>query len=61
MIEYQNLDMQTLIDMLSDSIDKYIKMVMKGSTKEEFENCKHTLKLIQTEIESRKYSQDNIK
>lgn len=48
------LELPKLIDLLAEQTTVYMKMVSKGATKEEFENCQTRLRTLQREIELRR-------
>jgi hypothetical protein len=50
--EFKDLETQVLIDMLARHTEDYTKL-MAGGSKEEFEQCRQTIALLQNEINSR--------
>lgn len=57
MENFKNIDTLVLLDMLSQYTDDYKRLMLKG-TKEEFEQCKNSIDLIQEELNLRKQSQN---
>ncbi len=53
----KNIDTQELLDRLSQYTNDYKMLMLKG-TKEEFEQCKNSINLIQEELTLRKQSQN---
>jgi hypothetical protein len=48
------LELPALVDMLATYTADYTRMLTEGALKEEFEQCKMTIALLQKEIEFRK-------
>jgi hypothetical protein len=59
MPELQNLDMSALVDMLSEYTIKYTRILAGGGNKDEYNNCRKTIQLLQSEIAARKNSEGN--
>jgi hypothetical protein len=53
MIQFRNLKLPTLVEILSDFTKHYAEMVNKDSNKEDVEFCKNTIQLLQTVIDFR--------
>ena len=54
MVDLNNLDLFTLVDMLAKHTNEYMKMLKDGSTDEEYARCKGMIKNLTAEIEYRK-------
>jgi len=52
--ELQTLDTSQLVDLLAQHTANYSKMLSEGTTEEEYDKCKLTIKAIHAEIELRK-------
>ena len=48
------LSVPELIDMLAEQTSTYMKILNKGATKEQLQNCREAMTEIQLEIETRK-------
>ena len=59
MQELQNLEMSVLLDMLASHTEVYMKLLTKGASEEEYNSCKTTITLLQSEIETRKQTAVN--
>jgi hypothetical protein len=57
---FKKLDISTLRDILLDFQIHYTKMVTEGSKADEFEDCKFTIQLLQSELDYRKHIQREI-
>ena len=55
----QNLDLAVLVDMLAHHTVEYARMINEGAPDEEFNLCKTTITLLQSEIKSRKQTGGN--
>ena len=53
MIQFRNLKLPTLVEILSEFTKHYAEMVNKDSNKEDVEFCKNTMQLLQTVIDFR--------
>ena len=54
MQEFQNLDLSALLDMLAMHTEVYMKLITGGASEEEYNSCKTTITILQSEIETRK-------
>jgi len=54
MAQFKDLDVSTLTDILLDFTTHYTKMVTDDSKAKEFEDCRFTIQLLQSELENRK-------
>jgi hypothetical protein len=50
----QSLTLDTLLDLLNEYTNQYMKMLKDGSTQEEYDDCKEMMGKLTTEIELRK-------
>ena len=55
----QNLELSALLDMLAIHTEAYMKLLTGGASEEEFNSCKTTITLLQSEIETRKQTTAN--
>ena len=53
MQDLRNLETSQLIDLLAQHTADYTKMMIEGTTEEEYAKCNLTIKALQTEIEVR--------
>jgi hypothetical protein len=56
MSEYQNLDLNTLVDLLAQKTLFYIRLIKEEGFSERAGQCKETILNIQAAIESKKYA-----
>lgn len=54
MQNYQQLELQALLEILADKTALYSKMLSMGFTEEEFNECHQAILTLQVEIEHRK-------
>ena len=59
MSEYQNLDLNTLFDLLGKKTSDYTKMVKQEGFSEKTNECRKEIKEIQDAIESKKHTNKN--
>ena len=53
MINFKTLKLSILIELLSDFTSHYAEMLTKSSDNEDIRSCKHTMQLLQGEIDYR--------
>jgi len=58
MKDLKQANLTDLLDMLSAYTGQYMKMLMQGATKEQFETCREAITQIQIEVEARKTTSD---
>ena len=59
MTTFKALQLSTLIDMHSDFVDYYKRLLNRGSEKQEHRDFQKTILLVQSEIESRQNTKAN--
>jgi len=60
MIQFKTFNLPVLIDMLSDFTFHYTEMLTTSSDKKDIESCKHTIQLLQNEINYRNRKMNNL-
>jgi hypothetical protein len=55
MQELKSLSLGELIDMLAEQTSTYLKILNKGATRDQLENCRELMTEIQLEIEMRRH------
>jgi hypothetical protein len=53
MLQFQHIESSVLMDLLSFHTARYTRMMMEGSSHEEFNYCRETIELLQKEIKFR--------